>query len=759
MTLAERIVDAAWRGRWLLLALLLPVLAVAAWSARDVGVDNAVDVWFVEDDPALVAYGAFQRDFGNDEVVALAVHDPDGILDAEGLARIAAVTRAAAATDGIAEVTSLTTIAQVRLGDADGLLPGEAPPLVVAPVAEGVEEDAAALRARVLEDPMLRNHLVSADGRTALVLARMGSFDDMDARRDGILLELERRVGEAAGEVPLAGIGVVYSALNRASSRDVLVVGTASYALILVLLWWLLGRIGSVLASLGVVSATAVVVMGLYGAAGRDLNMVTMALPTLLFVLCVEDAVHVLHAVRAAPGETRRQRIVHGVGAVFWPCLFTSLTTAAGFFALTSARMQVVSDLGLFAGIGVLVAFVLTLVVLVPALGWAATEPRDRSVAWLERAVLAVAELAMRWRLQVIAGAAVLALLGAWGVSRINADTYSIDYFYPSHPVRQHSAFIEEKFGPYVPLELVVESEASLRTPEALGAIAAWQDRMAADPDVGSTGSVADVARRLNQLLSEPAADAYVVPSDPAALEQALFVYESDPDARIDDLVDDRWRRVRVTVALRMMSARDIGASTERLVALANDPAWPQGAVVVPSGYLPLYVTMMDYVVRSQIDSFAIAFLAIFALIGVLFRSARMTLLAVPGNLLPVFATLGLMGVAGIRLDVATVTIAALVLGLVVNDTIHFLFRFRDALARSGDHEQAVRDTVRTTGVAIASTSLCLTLGFAVLALAQVKSVAFFGLLTAFAMASALVADLVLLPALLVVLRPRLDHG
>jgi predicted RND superfamily exporter protein len=753
MTLAERLVRAWWRVRWPLVALLLCALAGAAWQVRGVGVDNAVTVWFVDGDPALRAYADFQDTFGNDEVVVLALHDPDGILDADGLARVRAVTDAAAATEGIVEVRSITNVAHARLDDAP-VGPDEAAAIVVAPVVG--ETDDAGIRERVLADPLLAGRLVSRDGSTAVVLARMDDIAGVDARRDVILDDLSARVRAAAGEeVPMAGIGVVYSALNRASSRDVAVIGAASYGLIFVLLAILLGRPWPVALTLAVIGAAALLTMGLYGAAGRDLNMVTMALPTLIFVMCIEDAVHVLQEVAHRQETDRVERIVAAVSAVFWPCLFTTLTTAAGFVALGAARMQVVRDLGWFATFGILAAFVVTLIVLVPALAWPRTEPRAFAAAALERWMVGVGRFASRRRFEVLALSAAVFLLGAWGTSRIVADTYSIDYFYDSHPVRTDSAFIEEHFGPYVPLELVVRSPSGLRTSEALGAVAAWQDRMETDGEVGWTSSVADVTRRLNQLLS--ADGTFAVPADDAALEQALFVYESDPDAEIDRLVADGWREVRVTVGLKMMSASRIGAAIDRLTGPeARGAGWPEGVEVVPSGYLPLYVTMMDYVVRSQVDSFATAFVLVFGLLALLFRSARMTLLAVPGNLFPLFVTLGLMGLLEIRLDVATVTIAAIVLGLVVDSTIHFLFRFRESLRRTGDHEAAIEETMRTSGVAMTTTSLALVLGFAVLGLAQTKSVAFFGLLTAAAMGSAWFGDALLLPALLVTLRPKL---
>jgi len=491
---------------------------------------------------------------------------------------------------------------------------------------------------------------------------------------------------------------------------------------------------------------------GVFGLAGRDLNMVTMAIPTLILIIGIADAVHMLHRIAEQPEGDAGVRARAGVSDVLWPCLFASLTTAAGFLALGLAKMQVVRDLGLFAAVGVLAAFFFTVIFVLIGGRVRALQPKEQSLGWLARIIAAASAAAVRRSGAVIVGSGVAVLLGAYGLSLLMVDTYSIDYFYKANPVRQDSSHIEQAFGPYTPLELVVRGD-DLRTVEALGAIAAWQDRMEALPDVGWSRSVADVARRLNQVLSDGQTSSFRVPDDDLQLEQALFLYESDPDADVSDLVDEDWTEARVTVGIPMTSAKGFAAIIARLSGLSD---LPDGMTVTASGYIPLYVTMMDYIVVSQVSSFAAAFVVIFVLIALLFRSARMALLAMPANLLPLFLTLGVMGMLGIRLDVATVTIAALVLGLVVDDTTHFLFRFRKHLREGHTHEDAVRLSMKSTGVAMASTTLVLVVGFSVLGLATVKSVAYFGVLSSVAMSAALVADVALMPALLVRLRPRL---
>ncbi|MBN2798439.1 MAG: MMPL family transporter [Deltaproteobacteria bacterium] len=733
-----------WRLRWLLLALGMPLWLLVVAGAASVGVDNGVHVWFVEGDPALDSYDDFQEAFGNDEVAVFLVQDEGGILSPRGLARLRQATAAAEATPGVARVLSLANVTRVAQGVAQE--PDEAPPLRIGQALDG-ETDSADL----LADPLLSGRLISADGRSALVMAWMAEHENMDGVRDGILEELYRRVEVAAGPTPRAGIGVIFSALNLASSRDVALLGGASYLLVFGLLWVFFGRPGPVLVALVAVGSSALVPLGLMGWAGVDMNTVTMVLPTLVFIIGVADAVHLLNALGREPLGPHRVR--RAVSAVFWPCVFTSLTTAAGFLSLASARVPVVRQLGLFATAGVLAALGITVLLVLIAGRWPFFAPGSQEGSAARRVLGGVGRFAVRYPRQIVAVGIALTLGFSWAVTWVVPDTFSIDYFREDNRVRLDSDRIERTFGPSTPLEFVVEVPDGARDPEVLAAIAAWQDAMEGDRDVGWSRSVADVPRRMNQLLTDGEPASRRVPQDAAALEQLLWLYEADAGDDLPDLVDPDWTKVRVTVGLRMMSATHIGEALERLTALAQLPA---GARIVPSGYLPLYVTMMDYVVRAQVSSFAIASVLIFGLLAVMLRSVRLSLLAVPPNLLPVVVSLGLMGALGIRLDVATVTIAALVLGLVVDDTTHFLFRYREEVRAGRSPEEAVARTLDSAGVAMLVTTVVLVLGFSILAIATVRSVAYFGLLVAVAAGTALVADVLLLPALLVLVRPRL---
>ena len=731
MTLGERIAAFIWDRRWLLASICALLTLLAGWQAGRVGVDNSIRIWFVEDDPHLVSYRSFQKTFGNDEVAIVAFSRPEGFANGAGLALLRHAESALARVDGVAGVLSLA-------GYVDAWLEYE----TVAAAASGSIRsmpDDEEIRRRILGDPLLLDRLVSRDGATAALVARMRAGEDADARRDAILAQIDAVLAELAVPHHKAGIGVLYAALNRLSMVDAFALFCGAFALMFLVLWALYRRLAQAFVTLGVAGTATVWTMGLYGAAGRDLNMVTSVMPSVILVVGVAEAVHVLLHAAAVPEQAdRRAKVVAAVGFMLPPCMLTLATSAAGFAALATSPLPAVRDLGIFTAAGLLFCLVLTLVACTFALAWAGCEPEMRR----RNALAAVAERLCRVGIRhPVATLAFCALVAAGAIAastRIVVDTFTLEFLFPDHPVRRDSEFIEARLGPYVPMEFIVRSADGAVRRELLDAIGRWQRDVRDTPGVGWSRSVVDLLKR----------DPRGVPDDAPGIDARIAEQRDASAARGDPMIDAAGG-LRVTFSVRMQSSNDVARTTAGILALAH---LPPGVTVSAAGYLPLYVRMVDYVVESQINGFAFAFATIFGAIALAFRSLRLAVLAIPSNLLPLLVILATMGLAGIRLDPATATIASVVLGLVVDDTVHFLHRLREDLGRNPDPEAALLETVRSAGQAILTTSLVMTLGFSLFVLAEIKSVVSFGLLIALAMVSSVITDLLIVPALVMLL-------
>jgi len=721
-----------WRWPVFIGMLLLTVGAVV--PALEVGVDTSVQNWFTEGDPALESYRDFQATYGNDEIVLIGLSRPEGMLTADGLSVLKRATEHVREVDGVASVRSLATQERVQTTLAG-------PQLVPLMRPDSLSEaQARGLRDRVMNDSTYAR-LVSADGTTAALYARMERNAQIDGRRGDILDDIRGALAPLDASVHLAGTGVLLDALNEAATQDSFLFTLASSLLIFLLLWAYFRRLGPVLLTLGVVGMATIWLMGIYGLAGKDVNMVTVVMPTLVMVVCTADCVHLLVYAETLPDAlSPRERTIRTLGHLVTPCLVTTLTTAAGFASLASSAMVIVRTLGIFSAIGVGMGFVAAFVGCAVALPYGGVLPDRPSGSRLQRLVDRTVGFGLRrWR-PVVAGVVLLVVAAVAGLGSIQADTNPMGYLFPDHRVRQDSDFIERTIGPYAPLEFVVQANASAADPGLLRAVGKWQTKALASGVVGWHYSPVDELRRLHAALPDGAP---TIPESANRLRGLVQLgsrnlpYLKDLQAYPDQL--------RVTFGVPIQSADGIRQALDSVKTLAQ---LPDGATLKPTGYLPLYVRMMSLLTDSLVSSFGLALLVILGMIALLFRSGQAALLSLLPNGLPVLLALGLMGWLAIPLDAATMTIAAVVFGLVVDDTIHLLHRYA-TLREEASVVAAIRRSASEAGRRMTITTTVLAGGFLVLCFAQIKSIVWLGLLSTVAIVTALLADVLVLPALL----------
>jgi predicted RND superfamily exporter protein len=486
-----------------------------------------------------------------------------------------------------------------------------------------------------------------------------------------------------------------------------------------------------VLITLLSVGAATVWTMGLYAAMGHQLNMVTMVIPTLVLVIGIADCLHVLRTVAAEEqGRPQDQRVIAGVGKIIRPCFLTTITTAAGFLGLTVSGLPAVQQLGWFGAVGMIAAFVCSMVLMTAALSWKASEPVARQ-SLAERVAVNLHDFGVRRARPIVVTYVLLAVCAGYGMSQLSVDTGSLDYLKRSHPVRQDSDFIESKFGAYVPVEFLVSSDSDILTEESLDAIFSWQKKVLALENVKWDWSLVGA---LGLSGDDKPSDVGIV-----EIRRVLERARRFSSVAVKSLLDGD-RELRVSFGTPILSSETVQTLIDDIENLAG---FPQGLSLKPAGYAPLYTRIIDEIVNSQIRGFGTAIVLIVILLGIGMRSWQRVLLAVPANVIPVGLTLGLMGLMGIPLDVATATIATVILGLVVDDTVHML--------RPTDQSQiaiSLKVAARSAGGTLIMTTLILATGFLVLGLADIRSIAWFGVLTSFAVVIAILTDLLLLPAL-----------
>jgi predicted RND superfamily exporter protein len=741
--------------RWICMGAIAVLVAIMSTFAVQVKVDNTIDVWFVKDDPALAHYREFQQIFGNDEVVVIAFQDED-IFTFENLTLLETVADRLETVTGVDRVLSVNKALHLRLTEnqltSDPLL------TTLSPTPEALQR----LRERALKDPLLVRRLISIDGRTTVLLVYMEAMSGIDAQRHSILTKIRRILDDEFFRLNkiyhVAGVGVLYDALNQLTLRDAGLFLPLSFLMVTLVLWLLLRHWGAVAIALAIVGSSSMILMGLYVLFGKSLNQVTTILPTLVLIIGVAESLHIFtEYFQTASGVSQldaKTRIARSISSVAIPCLFTTLTTVVGFASLTTAPVAVLKDLGLFGALGFAIVFVMAIGL--SAIGFSFFKLPSfvqPDLGFIRRLIKMFETWVLGHRKAVLTLAAIVALLSIIGIGWLQIDTDSLGLLKVDHPVRVDSDFIEAHVGYYTPLEFVVRASLrdGLKSPDILRQIESWQRRIESDRRVSSTFGLTDALKHVNQVMHNGTVDAYALPDTGAALEEALvFSARVDPEG-LKPYVNQDFTMTRMTAYIKLMSAAGIRDVMEDFLNQARQ-IFPEEIQVEVGGYLPLYVELIDYLTRGQISSFALAFPLIFVPIGLFLRSAKLALLAIIPNLFPILLTLGLMGWLKIPLDIATVTIASIILGIVVDDTVHFLHRYKKARLHNSS-TGAVSLTVRSTGKAMISTSLILGLGFLVLVFASVKSIIYFGLLSSLALITAMLADLVIMTALLLTMK------
>lgn len=739
-------IDLLHRFRYGFLALLLAA-AVALWPGvrAAVQVDNSLEAWFLRNDPSLRAYQDFQQRFGNDEVVIVGIHDPQTLLTPAYFARFRALSRALERLPGVAAVIGPgNAVVPTRAGLLGGAEPQPLLPPTVTP---------AALRRTLAAHPLLSEQLFAPDGRTARFVVVLRRLPGFDARRGAILDEVTRTVYRHVPrqQVALGGVGIIFAGLNALSQHDFGLFLGLGYALMFTV-FLLLYRNGWLLVYvLGIVGGATYLTLGVYGLLGHRLNLMTVLLPVVLILLGIMDAMHVINERNlladegAAPGFSQRESALAALQRTFSPCLATMLTTVAGFLALVTSPMAILRNFGLFAALGIALCLVLTFglgAVLLPL-----TSPTPKATRATSRGLARFYAYLLARPGRFTAVSALLTLLAGAGIFLLKADTYTLGYFPQNHPVVQDHRRLEATWGPYLPLELLVEPRPGHQLSDAavVQRAAAFADSVRRLPGVGRVFGF--------QSLYEAGLEAQFPGRGRRALgsQSLLQAVDKQLTANYPQLAAEFIHRPsgtgRITVAGRMLSARQLTSKTDTLLRLARRTLGPV-ARVRPAGYQPMYARITEYVTTSQTQSLLLSIVTVFGLVWLYVRSLRLALLTVLPNLFPVLVLLGVMGWGGIRLDTATASIAAIVLGLCVDDTVHYIHHYREARRHLSPHAARLA-TITHVGPTIVLTSLILFLGYAVMGLGSLKTVQMFGVLTAVSVAAALFGEIVIFPLVL----------
>lgn len=643
------------------------------------------------------------------------------------------------------------------------------------------DAEAAALAEQARANPLLRNTLVAPSGEVAAVLLKVADDVEKIAEVRPVIGELRAILAEAEEQSdarlhllgPHAYRTTVVSIMIREELRFAPLTALV-LALVLGLLFRSVQGIAIPLLSVGLGALWTVALMAI---TNEPINIINTITATLILVIGVADAIHMMerYAQERAVGADRQEAVRRAVVWVGGACLLTSLTTAMGFATLGTAHLQILRNFGFYAAAGVMITFVTTLVFVPWALHKFALGGRDLraepiwQTAWdgfADRILARQARFVRRHpRAVAVIGFAVVAVFAA-GIPRTTVDNFIMEYVPKGDPIRAAHHVLEEELAGIVFFDLVLEvdddgPESPWFEPELLRRAALAEAAVLGDPQVHSAESILSMLRELRWVQRGGDAkgiDRQALPTTRKEVAGLLLLAEmGGQDSMAVTHLSSDARRMRITFRAGDLGARNYLA-LEKQVYVALEAAFagsPRPVKGVVTGTSQVGYSGIDSLIRDLLRSLGWAFLVIFVTLALLFRSVPIALLAMGPNLMPIVVVLGALGWAGRHLETLSAMVFSIGLGIAVDDTIHYLARYCQEVRAGMTPEEAVQRTTEQTGRAIITTSLVLLFGFGVLYTSAFPPNQSFALLAGSVIGVAVVADLWVLPGLLLWFRPR----
>lgn len=768
-------------GRHPWLWLLGCVLVVGALSSQlgRLEKDTSIEGFLEKGSTEIQRYDAFKETFGRDEIFIITLEVETPFTQAFAT-QFHALHRQL--EDEVPYVDKVESLANARYTY------GEDDTLYIEPLLpEVLPEDPVALeqlKRYTLQNENYRNFLISGDGRMLAILVRLSSFTyTQDANGDwqrGYMGEDETRQADArireilkpyqgvlSDDIRLTGSMPIAITLSHILERDFTVFSALANLLIGALLLVIFRRLSGAFMPLIVMSLGVLVTMSLMAILGTPIQVSTSILPAFLLAVCVGDSIHLLTIFyrNYDAGDDKVHAMAGALGHTGLAMLFTSITTAAGLASFATSDLTPVSALGVYGGLGSLIAFLLTVLVL-PCLITLLPIKR-RPLPQDERQGL---HTVLAWFARVsthypkpIVGAGMLLFFAATVIaSQLTFSHYPLAWLPQDNAALQGIRNYEQRMGSTINFEIQLDTgqDRGVINAPLLQALDRVQQQIVTwETDnwrIVKTLSVVNIIKEANRALHDNDDAAFSVPDDPALISQELFLVELDEPEDVLSVVDKTYRVARLTVTTPWFDAIHTQAVVDRLRAQLETELQPYGVDISFTGVAPIMGVTFAKMLISTAQSYGFAAIVITLMMIMLIGNIKLGLLSMIPALLPILIVLAVMQLLGVRLDMLTMLVGSIAIGLTVDDNIHFMHGFRKMYLKTGDPAYAVQTTLLSTGRAMLITSIVLSIGFSIYTQSLMSNMVAFGMITAGCIVLALLATYLLAPALMMLAhKPR----
>jgi uncharacterized protein len=721
---------------------------------------NDVRIWFRPDDPNIMALNSFEHRFGNDENLAIAFHHPEGLFEPKRMKLLADFVEELWHIPQVIRVDALTNATITESLDDEILID-----ILLDPDVEWSDYYLTQRKEIALGHHQLPGYLISRDGQTALSFARLTPTLHESPNYERIInvtREIKSRYqGQEGVSIYLTGEATINNAFREISSQDSRLILPLLCLVIIICLGLMFHSLAGVLLPLGLTVITVASTLGMGFHFGLKFNSILNILPAILVAITIADSVHVLMSMFQfkAMGHSDREAVNLSLHKNIVPTLLTSLTTMIGFLSLTLTDLLPIQRLGFMAGLGCFLAWYFTIFLMGPILYLYPlklpghlkkafchlTADGDQQAQISKRLIHWIA----RFRKTILWGFSGLTIISliVGATNEINANPWS--YFAKGTEIWKSNNFVKTNFGGTSGPELLISSGApdGIKDPEFLRKVEAlklWLDTL---PFIDKSIDIVDIVKEMGQSFNGGDPAYFKIPDSKDEVAQLLFLYTLSLPQGMD--LNNRMtldqEAMRMTILWRIQTSKDWGHWVREI----QNKAQELELDLIVTGKTDLFQRMMGYVVITFAKSILTASVLVCLLMILLFGSIKIGLISLLPNFLPLVIGAAFMKLTGMHLNVGTTIVASVCLGIAVDDTIHFLSNYYRWKKRGLNSIDALTQIMTFTGSALLVTTIILVAGFGLFIFGSFTPNVNFGVMCAFILTTALIVDLIFLPALL----------
>ncbi|MEA3370328.1 MAG: MMPL family transporter [Campylobacterota bacterium] len=742
-------------------------------------IDTSTEGFLHADDPALVRYENFKEQFGQDEKIMVVVQSRD-IFEPAFLKNLQKLH--IELQDNVPHLNDITSLINARNTRGDG------DQLIVEDLFESFPTNAAeyaAVKDLAVNSEMYKNLLFSEDLTYTTIILEPSAYessDDADALegfgeetpsedleflKDSSKSEMVRVADEIAHKFTAEGFNVFIAgslAVNdynkRSVQKDMQKFVKLVLLMMMVFLFIVFRRISAVILPIFIVAISLLSTIGTMALVGTPITIPTQILPSFLLAVGIGAVVHLLAMFFKHLNENgdKHEAISYSLGHSGLAIIMTSLTTAAGLLSFSTAEIAPIADLGVFAAVGIMVALVNTLILLPAILAILPIKPAkekhlDKSKK-MDTILKWIANFSTNNAKAIVAVSAVIAVVWTFFASNVEFKHDPLSWQPDNSPVKIATDTVDRELKGSVTMEVIIDTkkENGLYNSELLKKLDNVRKKAEAIENenyfVGKGWSVAEVLKEIHRALHNNEQEYYAITDNDALIPQEFLLFENSGSDDLEDLVDSSFSKARITFKLPWMEAGEYAELGDELETLLKSELGSDVEIII-TGMVPLFQRTLAAAMSSMATSYVVAFILIAIMMTILLGSIKIGLVSMIPNVLPIILTLGFMSMVNMPLDMFTMLVGAIVIGLSVDDTVHFFHNFAKYHHRGHSTKESLEHTMVGTGRALVATTIVLSLGFYVYMFASLTNLINFGILAGGAITIALFSNIILGPALL----------